>query len=289
MAAHCRLYTNFWIGEHMTVIFGWKLNVTTLGVSVMWQQPDIPTCNFFSIFFSLWLSVFRLNSFLWVFPLLLGSWLAVSCVSAYEQCKSFTVLRFPLLLLCFVIADLFSALLRCVHRVWLLILGCFMALLAVPFTPVPDDWSAVPLQLIYKRALISSLNLLQGILRGVSFLNKLTAALISLWLSFRNMAAIREWTFQGRCWNVDSVPKKCTVMLECDPSTHVIRFGVFSHRWQAKRKLAIFLCSLFVLRWFFKACFSCWQQRDSLHGYYGGWLLSVNSSFFFFVVVVVIG
>ncbi len=71
-----------------------------------------------------------------------------------------------------------------------------------------------------------------------------------------------------------------TVMLECDPSTHVIRFDIFSHRWQAKRKLAIFLCSLFVLRWSSKACFSCWQQWDSLDGYYGGWLLSVNSIFF---------
>lgn len=178
---------------------------------------------------------------------------------------------------CVVIADLFSALLRSVHRVWLLILVGFMVLLAVPSTPVPDDWSAVLLQHIWKRALISSLNLLQEILWGVSFLNKVKAALIYLWRSIRNMAAICKWTFQGRRWNVDSVPKKCTVMLERDPSTHMFRFGIFSHRWQAKRKLAIFLFSLFALSCFSQACFSCWHQWDSLQGYYAGWLVHINS------------
>lgn len=44
-----------------------------------------------------------------------------------------------------------------------------------------------------------------------------------------------------------SVPKKRAVMLECNPCTHAIRFGIFSQRWQAKRKLAfscvVSLCS----------------------------------------------
>lgn len=48
--------------------------------------------------------------------------------------------------------------------------------------------------------------------------------------------------------NVVLEAKKRTVMLECDPSAHVIRFHFFLHRWQATRKYAIFLCSCFVLR-----------------------------------------
>lgn len=183
-----------------------------------------------------------------------------------------------------VIADLLAALVRCFHRVWLLILMGFMALLAVPSTPVPDDWWAAPSASEPLSAHSACCRKSYEVYRSWTSLKLL---LISHWLSFRNVAAIPGGCFREEVEMRFQCPS--TVMLECDPSTHVIRFGIFSYHWQAKRELAIFLCSLFVLRWFSKACFSCWQQRDSLHGYYGGWLLSVNSSFFFFVVVVVIG
>lgn len=193
----------------MTIVFSCKLSVTVcLGVSVrkMRQQPDI-TC-FFS---SLWWSVFKLNSLNLVICLLLCSCLAASCVSVYVQCKGFTVLRFILCLCCS--WPVFSATKVCPQGLDRL----------YGFVPLHPRYLMTDRPPCYsKRALISSLNLLQEILRGVSILKLL---LISLWHSFKNMAAVCEWTFKRRGSNVVSVPKKRTVMLECDPCTHAIRFS----------------------------------------------------------------
>lgn len=174
IAAHCRLLHNF---------LNWWEHDNLLGCV---SKEDEATAGYHTLFSSLRWSVFKLNSLHWVICLLLGNCLAASCASAYVQCKGFTVLRF-LLCLCCVVADRFSVLLRCVHRVWLLIRIGFLALSPPPLylmTDRPPCYS--------KRALISSLNLLREILRGVSFLKLL---LISLWHTFRNMAAACEGTF----------------------------------------------------------------------------------------------
>ncbi len=177
------------------------------------------------------------------------------------------------LLLCCVIADQFSVLLRCVHRVWLLILMGFVS------DPLHGTWwlmgrpVTVGLQAsTYQLAQPAAGNPKCFIPeRAESCFQYLFGFPSETWQPFMSGHFREEVEMWFQC--------PSTVMSECDLSTHVIRFGIFSHRWQGKRKLAIFLCSLFVLGSFSKASFS-YKQWDSFHGYYGGWLLSVYSIFF---------
>lgn len=174
----------------------------------MWQQPDIATCSFFP-FSSFWLSVFRLNRFQWVFCLLLlGSCLSVSCARAHVHCKSFTVLRFPRLCLCnswpvSSASEVFSQGLTADSD------GLY-GFVSGPLHP--GTWWLMG-RPVCKRALISSLSLLQEILRGVSFLNKLKAA-FNISLAFlQKRGSHSGWMFQRRGWNAVSVPKHCDVRM----------------------------------------------------------------------------
>lgn len=70
-----------------------------------------------------------------------------------------------------------------------------------------------------------------------------------------------------------SVPKKCTVMLECNPCTHAIRFVIFSQRWQAKRKLT-FSCVVSLCSDVFIKLVLVVDTSDSLDG----WLVSFKGT-----------
>lgn len=105
-----------------------------------------------------------------------------------------------------------------------------MLLLDFPFKP--RYLLTARLHWLLEWAPISSFNLLQETLRGVSHLNTLLKA---FWHFLTNMAAFHRVAISKKM-------VKCGFSV-CCPSTSSMRLGFFSQRWQAERKICILLRS----------------------------------------------